>query len=105
MTNDHPAQLLVGEKLRLFDEWQDAPKIWGAVRKSIDDDQLTGAYILTGSSSNKVKTLHTRILRISRMKMYPMSLYESGESNGTVSLKELYDSGYKQEVCRSDLSF
>lgn len=100
----HPSDLLKGERPRLFDEWQDAPKIWGAVRKSIDDEQLIGAYILTGSSSKKVRTPHTGTLRIERMKMYPMSLYESGDSNGTVSLKELFDHPDKFTYCKSDLT-
>lgn len=100
----HPSDLLKGERPRLFDEWQDAPKIWGAVRKSIDDEQLIGAYILTGSSSNKVKTPHTGTMRIERMKMYPMSLYESGDSNGTVSLKELFNHPDKFTYCKSDLT-
>lgn len=100
----HPSDLLKGEKPRLFDEWQDAPKIWGAVRKSIDDENLIGAYILTGSSSNKVKTPHTGTMRITRMKMYPMSLYESGDSNGTVSLKELFDHPDSFKGCHSDLN-
>ena len=91
LAKDHPSELLKGERPRLFDEWQDAPKIWGAIRKSIDDEQLIGAYILTGSSSNIIKTPHTGTLRISRMKMYPMSLYESGDSNGAVSLIDLFN--------------
>ena len=86
IANTHPSDLLKGAKPRLFDEWQDAPKIWGAIRKSIDDSGEVGQYILTGSSSADVKTPHTGTLRISRMKMYPMSLYESGDSNGEVSL-------------------
>ena len=91
VANTQPSRLLIGDKPRLFDEWQDAPKIWGAIRKSVDDLQETGLYILTGSTSQTVETPHTGTLRISTMKMYPMSLYESGESNGTVSLKELFD--------------
>jgi hypothetical protein len=94
---------LIGDKPRLFDEWQDAPKIWGAIRKSVDDLQETGLYILTGSTSQTVETPHTGTLRISTMKMYPMSLYESGESNGTVSLKELFDKPDNFEGCKSDL--
>ncbi len=46
-----PSRLLIGEKPRLFDEWQDAPEIWGAIRKNIDDEQDVGSYILTGSSA------------------------------------------------------
>lgn len=105
LANDHPSELLEGEKPRLFDEWQDAPKIWGAIRKSIDDNQLIGAYILTGSSSNKVSTPHTGTLRISRMKMYPMSLYESKDSNGNVSLKDLFENNVNNKSFKSDLTF
>lgn len=105
IANTHPSDLLKSDKPILFDEWQDAPKIWGTIRKSIDDDQLVGAYILTGSSSNKVKTAHTGTLRISRVKMYPMSLFESGDSNGTVSLKDLFINSNSFESCHSDLQF
>jgi predicted AAA+ superfamily ATPase len=91
VANEFPSKLLIGEKPRLFDEWQDAPKIWGAIRKSIDDEQLVGAYILTGSSSRFVETPHTGTGRISTLKMYPMSLYESGESGGEVSLTQLFE--------------
>ena len=86
-----PSKLLIGEKPRLFDEWQDAPKIWGAVRKDVDDTGLKGQYILTGSSSRKVETPHTGTLRISTLHMFPMSLFESGESIGTISLMDLFD--------------
>ena len=85
-----PSKLLVGESPRLFDEWQDAPKIWGAIRKSVDDRNESGLYILTGSSSSDVDTPHTGTTRISTVMMYPMSLYESGESNGKVSLIDLF---------------
>lgn len=86
-----PSKLLIGDKPRLFDEWQDAPKIWGAIRKSVDDSGLKGQYILTGSSSQRVETAHSGTLRISTLRMYPMSLYESGESSGSISLMELFD--------------
>ena len=98
-----PSKLLEGERPRLFDEWQDAPKIWGAIRKSVDDLQMPGQYILTGSTSKTVETAHTGTLRISRMDMYPMSMYESGESNGTVSLLELFDDPGGFDGCHSDL--
>lgn len=97
-----PSKLLIGDKPRLFDEWQDAPKIWGAIRKSIDDESEVGLYILTGSSSKNIKTPHTGTMRISTMKMYPMSLFESGESNGQVSLIELFNSK-KYDGCVSNL--
>ena len=95
---------MIGEKPRLFDEWQDAPKIWGAIRKDVDDSGKVGQYILTGSSSERADTPHTGTLRISRMKMYPMSLYESGESNGTVSLKKLFENPNSFCGCQSDLT-
>ena len=99
-----PQKLLIGERPRLFDEWQDAPKLWGTIRKDIDDSGLNGQYILTGSSSRDVITSHTGTLRISQLQMYPMSLYESEESNGSVSFKELFDSPEKFDGCESNLS-
>lgn len=99
-----PKQLLVGAKPRLFDEWQDAPKLWGAIRKDVDDSGLNGQYILTGSSSREVQTPHTGTLRISQLLMYPMSLYESEESNGVVSLLALFNHPEKFDGCESQLS-
>src|SRR5574344_793780 len=58
VANTMPSKLLIGEKRRLFDEWQDAPKIWGSIRKSIDDENENGLYILTGSSSSNVDVPH-----------------------------------------------
>lgn len=103
VANTQPSKLLIGKTPRLFDEWQDAPKIWGAIRKSVDDRQETGLYILTGSTSQTVTTPHTGTLRISTMKMYPMSLYESGESNGTVSLGMLFEHPEQFDGCKSNL--
>ena len=104
IANAHPSDLLKGAKPRLFDEWQDAPKIWGAIRKDVDDSGEVGQYILTGSSSADIDTPHTGTLRISRMKMYPMSLYESGESNGAVSIHTLFDSPDSFNGCTSQLT-
>ena len=99
-----PSRLLIGDKPRLFDEWQDAPKIWGAIRKSIDDENENGLYILTGSSSQAVDTPHTGTSRISTLQMYPMSLYESGESTGEISLLGLF-SGKELPLVESKLTF
>lgn len=99
-----PSRLLLGGKPRLFDEWQDAPKIWGAVRKDVDDKQGNGLYILTGSTSKQVDTPHTGTQRISTLKMYPMSLWESGESNGAASLRALFKNPDAFEGCRSALT-
>lgn len=100
-----PNILLKGSKPILFDEWQDAPKIWDLIRKDIDDNNSVGQYILTGSSTESVEVHHTGTLRISQLNMYPMSLYESGESNGTVSLMDLFDNPSGFDGCVSDLSF
>ncbi|MCD8205693.1 MAG: DUF4143 domain-containing protein [Clostridia bacterium] len=99
-----PSKLLAGETPILFDEWQDAPKIWGAVRKSVDDLGQTGLYLLTRSSSRFVDTPHTGTGRISTMTMLPLSLYESGESNGQVSLRDLFARPESFDGCVSDLS-
>lgn len=104
VANVQPSRLLAGDQPRLFDEWQDAPKIWGAVRKSVDDEGRKGMYILTGSSSAEVETPHTGTLRISTLEMLPMSLYESGESSGEVSLRGLFDDPAGFDGCTSQLS-
>lgn len=88
-----PSLLLRGEKPRLIDEWQDAPVLWDAVRTAVDNaGGQSGQYILTGSNTvDKTKIRHTGTGRITRMKMYPMSLWESLESSGEVSLQALFD--------------
>ena len=90
--NAKPSLLLKGENPRLIDEWQEAPVLWDAVRTAVDARQEEGLFILTGSTSvDDSQIHHTGTGRISRMKMYPMSLYESKESTGAISLKELFD--------------
>ena len=88
-----PSLLLKGEHPRLIDEWQDAPVIWDAVRTSIDQSGgIPGLYILTGSNTvDNTQIRHTGTGRITRMMMYPMSLWESKDSTGEVSLQELFD--------------
>ena len=100
-----PIQFLKNPKPILFDEWQDAPKIWGTIRKNCDDNPLdVGSYFLTGSSSKKVDTPHTGTLRISTVRMNPMSLYEMGKSTGEVSLKELFDNPDSFTGCKSNMT-
>lgn len=90
--NTKPSLLLKGEKPRLIDEWQDAPALWDAVRMEVDKQKEEGLFILTGSTSvDNNQILHTGTGRIARLKMYPMSLYESGESNGRISVRELFE--------------
>lgn len=87
-----PSLLLNGETPKLIDEWQMAPVLWDAVRFEVDKRNKPGQFILTGSaipSDNLVA--HTGTGRISRLLMRPMSLWESGDSNGSISLKELFD--------------
>lgn len=87
-----PLSLLEGKKPRLIDEWQMAPELWDAVRYSVDESDRFGLYILTGSTVvDDSKIMHSGAGRIHRMLMRPMSLYESKESNGNISLMELFD--------------
>lgn len=100
-----PSILLSYDKPILFDEWQDAPKIWGAIRSACDnDDSLLGAFFLTGSSSKKIETPHTGTLRISTIEMSTMSLYESEDSNGKMSLRDLFDNNIDINGIKSDLT-
>jgi len=107
----NPAPFLNGDKPKLIDEWQDAPAIWDAVRNYCDNNTGYGHFILTGSTSKKVNTRHTGTGRIATIKMQPMSLYESGESNGSISLKEIFDgkeqllNGCVSKIELSDLIF
>lgn len=88
-----PSLLLKGKQPRLIDEWQDVPMIWDAVRTAVDKSGgKPGQYILTGSNTvDKDDILHTGTGRITRMKMYPMSLWESQDSSGEVSLRKLFN--------------
>ena len=101
-----PSNLLVGENPRLIDEWQIAPNLWDAVRVSVDRRNEDGLYILTGSNSiDKTEIMHTGTGRIDTLVMYPMSLYESQESNGTVSLAKLFSDPHAlNDGCESNLS-
>ena len=87
-----PSMLLMGETPRLIDEWQDAPVLWDAVRTMVDKRMETGQFILTGSNAvDESKNRHSGTGRISRMTMGTMSLWESGESNGKISLTDLFN--------------
>ena len=93
MAEISPNVLLDGETPRLIDEWQISPNLWNAVRYEVDNRDKFGQFILTGSAVPSVfdKSMHTGTGRISRLLMRTMSLYESKDSNGQVSLKELFD--------------
>ena len=92
-------ELMQGDQPRLIDEWQDAPKFWDAIRFDVDHSEGFGHYILTGSAvppddrkaaSGKKDIVHSGTGRIVRIRMRPMSLWESGESSGEVSLEKLF---------------
>lgn len=85
-----PSLFLEGEKPRLFDEWQMYPVVWDSIRMDVDHTGLKGQYILTGSARPaEDSVMHSGTGRITKLLMRPMSLYESGESNGSVSLKDI----------------
>ena len=87
----NPAAILTGNKPLLVDEWQEVPAIWDAVRFAADRTKDKGIFVLTGSSTPKDKApMHSGAGRIGKIRMRTMSLYESGESSGLVSLTELF---------------
>ncbi len=89
----NPSELLIGKTPRLIDEWQIAPQLWDAIRYEVDQRDEFGQFILTGSAvpADLSQIFHTGTGRITRMLMRPMSLYESMESTGEVSLKDLFE--------------
>lgn len=95
MARMNPKAVLEGENPRLIDEWQKAPDIWNQVKDDLDFNYEFGKYILTGSSTpaDKTEVHHSGAGRITPLKMRPMTLWESKESKGTVSLKNLFDGG------------
>ena len=91
-----PELVLEGKAPRLIDEWQEVPPLWDAVRHKVDQTHQKGQFILTGSATpNHKGILHSGAGRIARLRMRPMSLYESDDSSGTVSLYDL---------CRGELT-
>ena len=95
MARMNPGGVLDGETPRLIDEWQKAPDIWNQVKDDLDFHYEFGKYILTGSSTpaDKTEVHHSGAGRITPVRMRPMSLWESKDSKGTVSLAELFKGG------------
>lgn len=85
-----PALVIDGETPRLIDEWQLEPEIWNHIRRTVDDRRRPGQFILTGSAvpADDI-TRHTGAGRITRLRMRPMTLFETGRSNGNISLAQL----------------
>ncbi len=97
--------ILQGERPHLIDEWQVAPVIWDAVRTSVDEEGVEGMYILTGSRVPAEDSYrHSGAGRIGTLFMYPMSLMESGEATGEISLRRLFDGNQTFEGQQSNLS-
>lgn len=112
LADTNPIELLKGEKPMLIDEWQMAPELWDAVRYLVDESDEDGLYILTGSTIvDESKIMHSGAGRIKRIVMRPMSLYESGESTGAISLMDLFNDedlnidGITSNLSISDLIF
>lgn len=106
LANLKPSLLLEGDKPRLIDEWQLAPRLWNAVRYDVDKTGLTNQYILTGSSVPiEDDTLHSGVGRFSFVTMKPMTLYESGDSNGKISLKDILDGKRDIDGITTDLEY
>lgn len=93
MASLNPKRLLAGAAPRLIDEWQLAPKLWDAIRFEVDHRHELGQFVLTGSAvpADTKEITHSGTGRFTWLTMRPMSLYESGDSTGEVSLRELFD--------------
>lgn len=93
VAENQPSLILEGDKPRLIDEWQDVPGVWDAIRHDVDKTRLAGQYILTGSSTPRArKPRHSGAGRFAQITMRPMTLFESSDSNGDISLSELLKS-------------
>lgn len=105
IADTQPSALLSGESPRLIDEWQMAPILWDAVRFEVDRRNLPGQFLLTGSAVPRDNVVqHTGTGRIAKLLMRPMSLYESKESTGEMSLKALFDGSEVSPMVTSRLT-
>ena len=92
LASSDPTEVLRGPRPRLLDEWQNAPHLWNRVRRECDDRPEHGQFILTGSAAPQDDvTRHTGTGRISRVLLRPMSLWETGQSTGAASVKDLFE--------------
>ena len=94
-----PSLVLEGETPRLIDEWQEVPQLWDAVRYKVDQSGNKGQFILTGSATpNHIGILHSGAGRIAKLRMRPMSLFESGNSSGDISLKDICEGRIEPKI-------
>lgn len=106
LANIQPSLLLEGRKPRLIDEWQVGPNLWNAVKNMIDSVGLPNQYILTGVSSSKEDNiLHSGDEKIASITMKPMTLFESGDSNGRISLTELLNGKHNIDGITTKLTY
>lgn len=100
----NPKGALEGEHPRLIDEWQTVPEIWNCVKEDLDNEYAFGKYILTGSSTpvDKTELHHSGAGRIATVSMRPMTLFESGESKGMVSLIDLFNGNDLEKFDEND---
>ena len=105
ITQADPSFALAGEAPHVVDEWQRVPELWDVVRHAVDDEGGTkGRWILTGSSTpSDEKKAHSGAGRIGRVRMHPMSLLESGESTGEVSLAGLFEGRFRPCAANPDI--
>lgn len=97
----NPSLVLQGETPRLIDEWQEVPSLWDATRAEVDLRNKKGQIILTGSSTPKTKgILHSGAGRITRLRMNTMSLFESGDSTGAISLQDLCNGNLHDQMVK-----
>lgn len=94
-----PSLVLEGETPRLIDEWQEVPQLWDAVRYKVDQNGNKGQFILTGSATpNHKGILHSGAGRIAKLRMRPMSLFESGNSSGDISLRDICEGRIEPKI-------
>lgn len=106
LANTKPSLLLEGDKPRLIDEWQLVPKLWNAVRYSVDNIGLPGQYILTGSATPKEDdSLHSGVGRFAFITMKPMTLFESGDSNGRISFSDIVNGKRDIDGIKTELTY
>ena len=105
MAELEPKRILDGKTPRLIDEWQVAPTLWDAIRHRVDDVKGYGQFILTGSSvpADMSKVIHSGTGRFAWIRMRPMTLFESGDSTGEVSLKDLFESNLISGASEMDI--
>lgn len=105
---EQPYIVLKGDIPRLIDEWQLAPQVWNAARNNVDTSYTHGLYIFTGSATPNEKdtiNLHSGAGRVAFIDMKPMSLYESGDSNGKISLADLFNHKFNIDGISCDMTY